>query len=227
MPTKLKVTIATAISLLMAVAMITIIKNKLDSVRLETKQKAYNSLHHFYLKQVSQAKAPIQVIIGDSHVQSMNVSNISPSLINLGIGGDTLKGVAERLSDYQKEHTLEQIILLAGANDLLSGISSSELEARALHLSKKINNKQTFFWVAIPSISSKRPAPDLTPKANTAIKNICLSRPNCTFIPPLDITPASPTNLQHPDGVHLTAKGYKYLASTIRDYIIRGLANSD
>ena len=57
--------------------------------------------------------------IGDSHMDRLDVSRISPSSQNLGIGGDTTKDVLLRISDYEPLTRADAIVIGVGFNDLL------------------------------------------------------------------------------------------------------------
>jgi lysophospholipase L1-like esterase len=56
--------------------------------------------------------------IGDSFIQSLAVTAVSPFAVNYGIGSDTTVGVLERLHVYQSIKRASKIIIAIGGNDL-------------------------------------------------------------------------------------------------------------
>ena len=57
--------------------------------------------------------------IGDSFIQSLAVTAVSPFAVNYGIGSDTTVGVLERLNVYQSIVRASKIIIAIGGNDLI------------------------------------------------------------------------------------------------------------
>jgi len=58
------------------------------------------------------------LFIGDSHIQGLAVSSVISNSVNFGIGGDTTKGVINRLPYYTHIFKSKQVILAIGYNDL-------------------------------------------------------------------------------------------------------------
>jgi lysophospholipase L1-like esterase len=58
------------------------------------------------------------LFIGDSHIQGLAVSAISPHSVNYGIGRDTTVGVINRLPYYGSLSSAKAVVLSIGFNDL-------------------------------------------------------------------------------------------------------------
>ena len=94
--------------------------------RLKTKMGLYDSMHSIQYQslitmyqRVDKNVGPASVIfIGDSLIQGLAVSEISPKAVNFGIGHDTTEGVLQRLPYYQSIQQAKALIIAVGFNDL-------------------------------------------------------------------------------------------------------------
>jgi hypothetical protein len=59
------------------------------------------------------------VFIGDSLVQGLWITAISPQSVNYGIGGDTTAGVLKRISEYKSIEHAAMVVIAVGLNDLV------------------------------------------------------------------------------------------------------------
>ncbi len=59
------------------------------------------------------------ILIGDSHFQRMPAELLPKDTFNFGIGGDTVRHMADRVPDYQSLAKAQAIIVWGGYNDLL------------------------------------------------------------------------------------------------------------
>jgi lysophospholipase L1-like esterase len=100
-------------------------------------------------------------VIGDSHTQGFDVSQISPFAFNYGIGGDSVADVLNRIGSYSSLHNAGAIVLYGlGGNDANQGYTAAQIEARLTML---------WAWVSGPLVVIKIPPakPDETAKQAT------------------------------------------------------------
>ncbi|MDX1694002.1 MAG: GDSL-type esterase/lipase family protein [Ketobacteraceae bacterium] len=196
-----------------------LIQFKLAEIKEQEKAKHYNGLHHFYRVQLAQGNRQQLMVVGDSHVQSMNVLNISHRAINLGIGGDTIEGVTQRVKDYLANSELRHIALLVGTNNLLrENVETSK--ARMDTLASTLEPAGQVYWIATPPASPARIEIEKTEQLNRYIATLCKNLPRCVYIAPFNDAKAGQALLAK-DGIHLRPAGYEYLTSMIRQDIIK------
>lgn len=195
-----------------------IVWHKLQDVKAREKSKAYQSLHHFYLKQLQQAETDTILIIGDSHVQSLLAQRIHSRAINLGIGGDTIQGVTNRLQDYHNIAPDSMAVVLVGTNNLLTE-SIADSIGRLPRLARLLEAFPGVFWVGAPHASSARISAAKIAQFNESVEKTCVSMSHCRYINgfPTDMNTSAYLNI---DGIHLTPAGYEHLTSQIRQDII-------
>jgi lysophospholipase L1-like esterase len=83
----------------------------------------------FLSRHWQQADAGVTILLGDSHIQSLHHKTSEPDIINLGIGGETVAGLSQRLNDYPDMQRAKMIILSIGANDAFAKRSTAAFEA--------------------------------------------------------------------------------------------------
>ncbi len=83
-----------------------------------------NEITHFYDQMIAYHRRmdknlPVGSVlfIGDSIIQGLAVSAVTPKGVNYGIGNDTSFGVLNRLSLYHSLNTAEAVVLAIGHND--------------------------------------------------------------------------------------------------------------
>jgi len=77
----------------------------------------YVKTNSYYKRMAGNLENDTNIFIGDSITQGLNVSAVKQNSVNFGIGGDTTKGVINRITDYKVKET-QDIYLLIGINDL-------------------------------------------------------------------------------------------------------------
>jgi hypothetical protein len=65
------------------------------------------------------------VFIGDSHIRRMAVSAVSPHAENLGIGGETARGMGKRIKRFALAKRCSTVLVQVGVNDLIQGMKPS------------------------------------------------------------------------------------------------------
>lgn len=83
---------------------------------------SYYNIRNDYLDRIHQGAHPGSIIfIGDSLFDGMSINDITPFGINMGIGGDTLRGVINRIHRTGLTNALHRAgagVLLIGINDI-------------------------------------------------------------------------------------------------------------
>lgn len=144
------------------------------------------------------------IFFGDSLTQGLAVDAITDRAVNYGIAHLTADRLAAVVSRYDSVKRARAIVLMIGTNDLAQGRDPAPaLRALADRIAAPL------VWHAIPPRDGVEPA-----KANEAIRAICASRPDCTFVR-TEFTPEDFT-----DGVHLSASGYAKLIATLQGGLV-------
>jgi lysophospholipase L1-like esterase len=94
--------------------------------RLKTKMGLYDPMHSIqyqslitmYQRVDKNVSSGSVIFIGDSLIQGLAVSEISPKAVNFGIGHDTTEGILKRLHHYQSIQRAKALIIAVGFNDL-------------------------------------------------------------------------------------------------------------
>ncbi len=155
------------------------------------------------------------LFVGDSHVQSLNVSRVVSKSINLGIGGDTTVGVLRRLPLYM--HFLEggaSIFLAVGFNDLKRRSNDDIAENFKKIISLIPKNSNVVIGGVFPVDETHRI--DFKGFNRRIVElNVMLEKlavDNVVFIDPRDSLADNDVlrpSYQVGDGVHLNAAGYE------------------
>lgn len=164
------------------------------------------------------------VFLGSSSFQGLDVSAVTPYGLNLGIGGDTLRGLAERAAGYRSLASARAVWINIGFNDLAQ---RCELPTNSLaDMFAPIPPAVPVLVLGIQTIDAARLAarcdgrlPALIAELNTSFARDCASRPACTFVShPVEsiVTPAAPTPRLEADGIHLAPAGYTDLIVAMR-----------
>lgn len=178
-----------------------------------------------HLSRLDGASLPGRVVfLGSSTFQGLDVSAVTPFGLNLGLGGDTLPGLVERAAHYRALGEARAVFINIGLNDLMQQCRLPDMPLSTL---LSLIPPPTPVIVAgtqgvAPSQHGARCngqintlATDLNQQFSTA----CTQRPGCTFVPH-PITPGvdSPEirQLQDPDGIHLSANGYRVFIDSLR-----------
>lgn len=183
----------------------------------KTKQSLFaKKLHAHYIRLARNIDDKSVVFIGSSSIQGMDVSKVSPNGINLGIGGENIMGLYQRLVDYPKLNRAATIVIAAGMNDICHN-SEEEIKSKYNALLTRINSKN----VIISSIQPSR-RDDLCPEVKSKIKTFnhflestCGTTPGCKYVN-LAKTIRNDRDYYEIDGLHLNEKGYKAWYSLIK-----------
>ena len=165
------------------------------------------------------------VFLGDSITQLLPVKSLSPDAVNFGIGGDSAKGLAERVGSYKSLETAKVLVIQIGTNDVLSGAPGYEQDFT--RLAEALPAAPVIYWYAVPPLDGtieKRANLNRIKDLNKLIENLCRARAKCVFV---DLTGKYSDGLGNlrtefhiGDGIHLNAKGYEIWIQSLRENLI-------
>lgn len=135
-------------------------------------------------------------------------------VINAGVSGDTSAGGLRRL-DWLLRLPISVLVLELGANDMLRGLSVTELEK---NLETIIERTATANPTVRFLIAGMRAAPNLGSEYREAFDRIypaLAKRHHASLIPFLLEDVAAKRNLNQADGIHPTAEGHSLIAALV------------
>lgn len=146
------------------------------------------------------------VFLGDSIIQSLSATAVSPQAVNFGISGQTSGQLLSTLGQYTSLKSACAVVLMIGVNDIRHGVDG---------LGERY--KQLLLSIPAPVVLAS-----VTPVAGfdistavTSAKSACKSHSRCTFV---DVSNLPPGSMKE-DGIHLTTSGYAHLIPLLRDAI--------
>jgi lysophospholipase L1-like esterase len=175
------------------------------------------------------ASIPDQAVLflGDSITQGLAVTAVSPNSVNLGIGGDNVAGVADRVPRHTALARASTVVLAVGINDLPWRDDATILADYARALDAMPKGPRVIVSAVLP-VASPTPAIKL-PEAeariaafNQKLQDLAKSR-GALFIdagPKLTGTPGRLRDDYHlGDGLHLSPAGYQIWIKALRDAV--------
>jgi len=114
-------------------------------------EEEYQRMLSFHARSVGAVPEGAFVFIGDSLVQGLAVAAVHPLGVNYGIGGDTTKGVLDRLPIYRP--ALERagaIVIAIGVNDLHARSAEDALRNYAEILAALPEGRPVFLSAILP-----------------------------------------------------------------------------
>jgi lysophospholipase L1-like esterase len=160
-----------------------------------------------------------KVILLGSSTMARITSAQMPDAVNLGVGGDSIRGLTARMANYKSPSSARAVVLLIGLNDLLSTcrLPTEELRQLAMALPPGV----PVVWVGVQGVAPKKRATScignlaaLSKDLNELISRACGSHPRCRYLPnpiPEGVDQADSERLHAPDGIHLSEAGYGLL----------------
>jgi len=153
------------------------------------------------------------LFIGDSHIQGLAVSAISPNAVNYGIGKDTTVGVMQRLHYYKSIPASKSVVLAIGFNDLKRRENENILQ----NIEKILDYfpaKIDIILCAIHPVGENKHAAynERIKDLNKSLKKISMQYNNVTYLNSFNSALSSGKYLlpkyHLPDGIHLSKEGY-------------------
>lgn len=171
-----------------------------------------NKINHMRLSQVKDPNDSI-IMFGDSILQGLNYRGLHFNHLNMGIGGDTVHGIKQRVKS-EDLGSYKAVYIEAGTNNLLLaengvelGMEMTELIDYAAPKSKKLYVSETF----VPNKSKYPEIANDFSKANDAIKQACAKYKNCEVVAlPSDLIGPQGIDSKYSieDGIHLNGTAY-------------------
>lgn len=184
------------------------------------------TLHEAELKRqlAADAAAPrgAVVLLGDSIFEGLDTTALTPGALNFGIGGDTSRGLLDRISRYSSLTAARAIFLEIGINDLLHS-TRDDVVANYRRILAALPNQPRLYLIGILPIDERAfvaACGDLASNAtiarlNLGIRELCLRRDNCVHLQPFGGGALLPA-YHNGDGVHLSEAGYGALETAIK-----------
>lgn len=189
-------------------------------------QAIFASVMRGHLDRLDGASAPGRVVfLGNSTLQGLDVSSVTPVGLNLSIGGEVLAGTLERAARYRSLAVAKALVVNVGFNDI---VADCRLPAVA-SLSRLLALVGESTPVLVLGV--QQPAPDrqlplcegriglLARQYNERLAQVCASRRLCTFVPNPAAQSAAggqKTGMLAADGIHLSPEGYGELVARLR-----------
>lgn len=192
------------------------LQNRLFDQKKEELTAFYNTMLSFHLRMDARIEQGAVLFIGDSMTQGLCVSCMSGRAVNFGIGGDTTRGVLNRIVQYQSVSHAKAVVLQVGLNDLLWR-DDEVLLKNYTEIIRSIPESTNLIISPIFPVDSTRVEKELfsnsrIEKINKALNARCVSLKHCTFIEMdsqlRDRNGNLKTEYHMGDGVHLSPEGY-------------------
>lgn len=178
----------------------------------------------YYHENISLKKCKF-ILLGDSHTYGLvQYLSKSPDLVNVGINGDTTKGVLDRLSENILSIQSDIVIIQIGYNDFKYR-SLAQTIANYKKILGILNEKKQLYLFSLFPVNHKRSIVNRKICLfNKELKTICNSSSKYKYVNIFDdlydhCTKGIITDYTY-DGVHLNVKGYNFYLSAI-DLIIK------
>lgn len=190
------------------------------------------SLEVMYLRQAQNLPAGSIVFLGDSQIQGLAVTAISPNAVNFGIGHQQLQHLAKKINDYPGLAQTEKIVIGIGINDLLHkpDIAPGQAIAQLVNSLSCCRNKVLLLGV-LPVNEETLQRPGLNQRIVEFNRQL-QSAAQAAGISFLDLYPlfTAPREGMRPeydlgDGLHLSPTGYELLILEIESAIQKGESN--
>jgi len=173
-----------------------------------------------HLRRLDRSVLPGDVLfLGDSHVQGMNVTMVTPHGVNFGIGGETSDGLLRRIESYTSLRRASAVVIAIGFNDLYTGNPADSARTIAKIL---LNMPVPVVLSAVPPIDAiRRPEfgsqmNDRIAALNVSLMQLC--KVNCWYVPASAFATDATGNLRdhEGDGVHLNTEAYTAWTAAIK-----------
>jgi lysophospholipase L1-like esterase len=165
--------------------------------------------HSHYVRKARGIDEHSIVFLGSSSIQALNVGQITDNGINLGIGGERLSGLINRLQDYPNIASARLLVFGAGFNDLCRS-SSKDITSKYDNLLNHSREENLVISNMQPA-TSQRLCGDLYEKLtyfNNYLRTKCAALHKCYFVDLHNLLSEKQSLVFEPDGIHLNKLGY-------------------
>lgn len=167
------------------------------------------------------------LLVGDSLIQGMPAGAVAPGGVNYGIGGDTTRGVLQRMAFYSSLRTARAVVLAVGGNDFKYR-GDDALLANYENILKAVPAEVAAVVVALLPVDEmamarrgiRHRANVATLRLNRELSRLCTERAGvCRFVGVderfTDARGNLLTEIHEGDGVHLSPLGYRMLIAAL------------
>ena len=197
----------------------------LSGQRHATPADTFAAVQAGHLARLDRSAQPGHVVfLGSSTFQALDTTAITPTALNLSIGGDTTADLLDRARSYRSLASSTAVWLNIGFNDVMQRCASPR--GSLPQVFDLVPTGTPLFVLAIQNVSAERlqqrcdgRLPALIETYNSELAAICAKRPACQFVPhPANAQPDSArrANWIEADGIHLSPTGYAALIDTMR-----------
>lgn len=156
------------------------------------------------------------LFIGDSHVQGLAVTAVTPLGVNFGIGHDTTLGVLHRLPLYSSVKETRAVVLAIGFNDLRRRNNAAIIKNISQILEQIPPGVPVLLCGIMPVDEEPRNLAGYNARIlllNEQLAHLEALRSKTLFLNPTPIlankTGSLPSTLHSGDGIHLNSPGYE------------------
>ena len=153
--------------------------------------------------------------------EALRARGLSYRVVNAGISGETSSGARSRL-EWVLSMEPDIIILETGANDGMRGLATGLIRENIQYMIDKMIARNVVVMLAGMKIM-----PNLGPvyaKAFTDLYSTIASENNLIFMPFMLEGVAGEPALNHVDGIHPTAEGYRKIVENMLPYVLKAIA---
>ena len=203
-----------------------LVKEKI-SAQPEEFTEHYRTMVAFHMRIDRNTPSESTIFIGDSHIQGLAVSAISPNAVNYGIGNDSTVGVIERLPYYESLSSSKLVVLAIGFNDLKRR-NNEEITENIKTILMYIPSKSRIILCAINPVGEKKHETygDRINILNNSLRQISMQYSNVTYLNSFKEALSPKGYLQQkyllPDNIHLSEQGYSIWIAKLTDIINNG-----
>lgn len=175
-----------------------------------------------HLARLDAVAAPGQILfLGSSTFHALDVGSVANRSLNLGLGGDTIGGLLERMRGYRSLAWARGVVLNIGLNDLIRSRSIEAVQGDLAELFRAIPGDTPLVVLGIqrPSGEALERRPELgklSAELDSRFVQACRRRSACVFVEnPADGT-SNGSSMLGVDGIHLSPDGYEELRRRLR-----------
>ncbi len=159
------------------------------------------------------------IFLGDSITQALATAAVVPYATNYGIGMETTADVLNVIPLYKSLTRAHAIVLTIGINDFVLGRTEG-LHDRYRQVLAALPMEPSLVWCAVMPAMREDIRLSAIRDANRTIQDLCRTRPRCMFLDTGSMFVDSEGRIIPeyflPDGVHLSAIGYRRWIAALR-----------
>ena len=162
------------------------------------------------------------VLIGDSIIEQLDATAVAPGALNFGIGGDTSRGLLNRVGGYTSLAKARAVFLEIGINDILLATGQDVVANDRLILAALPKQARLYLIGILPideaavvANSGILASNAEIARINAAAAELCRERGNCIPLRPFGAGPLR-ADYHTGDGVHLSEAGNRVFAAALK-----------